>query len=259
MRAVTIGILALSCCGCAAPAFDLVARDPEAPWLVGNHWVRTESSRATVNTAFDHAWLDHLIFEVEVVNQSDSTLDVDPQAFSFTLSSSGKDLPKKLRKPFAALGPEAVAARLDKAISHQADLSFIATALMGLAVVAVVAASVVSTGELPELGPTESSAQLAVYDGEPHEPRAPDLRRARRVYESRVLRRTTLAPGESVRGDLWLPTWPVSRAVGPAPSESGDLSITAKPARARSDHALTLRTPDALGGQEIEFSVAPEW
>lgn len=79
MRAVVIGILALFCGGCAAPAFDLVSRDPGSPWLVGERWVRTESSRATVSASFDAYWLDHLIFDVEVVNQSDAPLIVDPR------------------------------------------------------------------------------------------------------------------------------------------------------------------------------------
>jgi len=53
MRAVAIGILALCCGGCAAPAFDLVSRDPESPWLTGQQWVRTESNVATVSASFD--------------------------------------------------------------------------------------------------------------------------------------------------------------------------------------------------------------
>src|SRR5262252_8636122 len=65
MRTVAIGILALMCGGCAAPAFDLVSHDPESPWLPGQRWVRTESSRATVSASFDRYWLDHLVFDVE--------------------------------------------------------------------------------------------------------------------------------------------------------------------------------------------------
>ena len=103
MRAVLIGILALLAGGCAAPAFDLVSRDPESPWLAGNRWVRTESSRATISTSFVHTLADHLVFEVEIVNHSDSALVVDPERFSYTLSSSARDLPVRLRNDVAAL------------------------------------------------------------------------------------------------------------------------------------------------------------
>ena len=96
MRAVTIGILALLCGGCAAGQFDLVPRDPEAPWLAGPRRVRVESSNTTINASYDGIWLDHLAFMVEVVNQTDSVLVVDPQRFALTLAMAGPEEPYEL-------------------------------------------------------------------------------------------------------------------------------------------------------------------
>src|SRR5439155_18532571 len=49
MKTVAIGILALLAGGCAAgPMFDLVPRDPDAPWQTGGRWVGVETNRATV-------------------------------------------------------------------------------------------------------------------------------------------------------------------------------------------------------------------
>jgi hypothetical protein len=257
MRAVVVGavgIVALMCGGCAGPSFDLVSRDPESPWLVGDQRVRTESSLASVNTAFNGVWLDHLIFEVEVVNQSDSTLVVDPEGFTYTLSSSGK-LPKGLKRTVAAAGPDAVVARLDKAIWRQEDASFIVTALVGLTIIAAVALGTVEFGTVVE---SVQGAELATVDNHPDPTPAMQLRRARESYVTRLLRRVELSPGESVRGEVWLPAGPVVKAMGPIPSQS-DVSITATPPRKQADHGLTLRTPAELGGQEIDFSVAPAW
>jgi len=71
---------------------------------------------------------------------------------------------------------------------------------------------------------------------------------------SELLQRVELPPGQSVRGEVWFAARPLRRLLGSAPS-SGH-GITATRPRAPSDHALTLRTPDALGGQEIQYTVA---
>lgn len=267
MRAVLIGILALTCGGCAAPAFDLVSRDPEAPWLVGQRWVRTESSRATVNASFDRFWLDRLVFEVEVVNQTDAPLVVDPKQFSFTLARSGGDLPRALEKRFAAEDPDKVRTRLEQATPEGGY-----GVLMFVGAVAVVTLAVLAGGFDP-MPPAEAEvrspdasdggdAAPASCDPDPGPPadgRASatgfDRERERSLRE--LLERTELAPGQSLRGEVWFAAKPLRQLVSGESSGEGH-GITATPARAPSDHALTLRTPDALGGQEILFSVAAQ-
>jgi len=257
VRVVVVGILALCCGGCAtAPAFDLVSRDPGSPWLVGQRWVRTESSRATVNASFDRIWLDHLIFEVEVVNQSDAPLLVDPGQFSFTLASSAGDMPRSLGRRFSAEDPARVHARLDREASGAKGIG---GAVLGLAsVVAVVALSVTLSDIDPapseevslDDAPRDRYQQAVAYE----RAQSAELRRSCERAARELLARTELAPGQSLRGEVWLPAWPVRRVTEPEASGENP-SITAGPARARSDHGLTLRTPDALGGQEIEYSV----
>lgn len=258
MRAVVIGILALFCGGCAAPAFDLVSRDPETPWLAGQRWVRTEASQATVKASYDRTWLDHLIFEVEVVNQSDAPLVVDPGQFSFTLASSGGDMPRGLRKRFSAEDPAKVRARLDRAASG--ELSLGETFLGFAALVTVVALAVSSAAfDPPPVGEAEYRGITGDRDPDEGATGRAEVMEFRRECERSVhelLQRTELAPGASARGEVWLPAAPLRRAVGGEPSPPDAGSITATPARAPSDYALTLRTPAALGGQEIEYSVA---
>ena len=269
MRTLAIGILALLCGGCAAPALDLVSRDPEAPWLVGQRWVRTESSRATVTASFDRFWLDRLVFRVEVVNQSDSTLVVDPSQFSFTLASSAGSLSPALRKRFTAEDPDKVRTRLENASPEGGGWA----ALMLVGAAAAVALTVLG-GDLVPAPPAETQVESPGYasgsctqpetsDAGPDPPPAHDdweasnfdRERARSIRD--LLEPTELAPGASVSGEVWLPAKPLRKVLG---AESSDLGhgITARPAPAPADYALTLRTPDALGGQEIEYSVAAQ-
>jgi len=60
---------------------------------------------------------------------------------------------------------------------------------------------------------------------------------------SRLLRRTALEPGGSVRGEVWMPSWPLRHVVSMA-------------AAAPPDYQVTLHTPSELGGQQVMFSVA---
>src|SRR5260221_123105 len=59
----------------------------------------------------------YLVFDVTVVNRSDSTLLIEPQEFTFTLASSGGGLRPAQQKPFPAVDPEAELARIDKVTS----------------------------------------------------------------------------------------------------------------------------------------------
>lgn len=268
MRVVVIGILALCCSGCAAPAFDLVSRDPGSPWQAGERWVRTESSRATVSASFDDYWLDHLVFEVEVVNQSDAPLVVDPRQFSFMLASSGNDLPRSLNQRFPAEDPDRVRARLARATPGGDGMN----ALMFVGCVTVVALAVLAgtidaspnqdsayegpgfasgshAHAWPENCPAEPDAQLAPDDRTP----APDFERERDRAIRALLPYTELAPGQTVRGEVWLPARPLRKVLD---EWSGGHGITATPPSARADHVLTLLTPDELGGQEIDYSIA---
>jgi hypothetical protein len=258
MRAALIGILALLCGGCAAPAFDLVSRDPESPWLAGQRWVRTESSRATVNASYDRTWLDDLIFDVEVVNQSDVPLVVDPSQFTFTLASSAGDLSRPLSQHFAAEDPHRVRTRLERATPDGGGFG----ALMFVGAVAVVALAVLA-GDVDPIPPAEAEEQNAGFSNESTTSQArasesdlqQDFERVRLRSLRELLQRTVLAPGQSLRGEIWLPAKPLRRMLGAESSPHGH-GITATPAPAPSDYALTLRTPNALGGQEVEYSIA---
>src|SRR5437899_534528 len=112
MRRVAIPVLAALAGGCAsATLIDLASRDAGARWLAGHQWVRHESGQAAVIASYDRNWGSVLLFDVTVVNRSDSTLRIEPREFTFALSST-RDEPQQDR--FAAADPEAAIADLDQ-------------------------------------------------------------------------------------------------------------------------------------------------
>jgi hypothetical protein len=137
--------------------------------------------------------------------------------------------------------------------------------------IAVVTLAVLA-GDLDPIPPAEAVGQNAGFSNEsttsqasaaePDLQQAPDDRATATTFERdrqrslrELLQRTVLAPGQSLCGEVWLPAKPLRRMLGAESSGHGH-GITATPAPAPSDYALTLRTPDALGGQEVEYSVA---
>src|SRR4030095_650986 len=81
--------------------------------------------------------------------------------------------------------------------------------------------------------------------GDAGEGQPPYLRQTCERYTGLLLRRTELAPGESVRGELWLPAWPVLRALGPERSEDS-FDITATHTRPSAGFGLTLHAAASL-------------
>jgi hypothetical protein len=88
------------------------------------------------------------------------------------------------------------------------------------------------------------------------EPEAKPIPRILEQTAKALLRVTDLAPGATVRGELWLPAWPVSHALGP--EEPVDDGITAPKPHAVTYQGLTLRVPPVVGGQEFDYSIATE-
>ena len=262
MRAVVIVIVALLAGGCAASRnLDLVSRDPQSPWEEGHRWVRTESSVATVTMSFDRIWDDYLDFQAEVVNHSDSTLRVDPEQFSFTLASSGDELPAKLKQSFPATAPDAALARLDRQIKSQARVGPLTEMVAGLVVLAAMAVEAVEFGDMSLsvdktdgsscIQPQPTTTESAAFEPEA-QPRVTQKIRDRNAKA--LLRATDLAPGATVRGEIWMPAWPVRKAAGPE-EPTDDQSITAPKKHVPAFHDLTVRVPAAVGGQEFEYSI----
>lgn len=254
MRTVTIGALALLAGGCASmPMYDLVPRGVEPPWLQGQHWVQSESEHATLMAAFDRTWADWLVFDVEVVNRSDSTLRIDPGEFSFTLSSSRGDLRAAIREPVHAVDPGSLMGTVDRWIPRVARDPAAVEMVEPFRGSPALAESAQDRDDPPALETTPPEEQGPLN----YEQRMAELWMLRDRWASTVLVLTYLPPGHAVSGTVWLPAWPLRQALGPTRYEN-TLSITAQPSRLAGDHALTLWAPPALGAQRIDYDVSVE-
>lgn len=256
MRAIATILVALSTAGCAPVGIELVPRQTSGSSLVTPRWVGTESSQSSVSASYDRLWLDRLVFEVEVVNQSDSTLVVDPAQFSLTLSSSTGDPPRERVLHIAPDSPARVKWRIDRESVVAPGLGDAVAGLAGIALATVVVATIMQGGEYPDL---ESTPVEPLPDPWAMR-RAAASRMAERLGET-LLHRTELAPRQQVRGELWFPARALRRVLGPRSVEVPDRewSITQSVDRRRdAPCAITLRAPDALGGQEIDYFVWSE-
>jgi hypothetical protein len=265
MRAIAMGVLALLATSCApVGVFDLAPRETSASSRVGSHWVGTESSQATVSASFERTWLDHLLFEVEVINQSDSMLVVDPAQFSLTLSGPTDAVSPKPPRRIAPESPAQVLARLERESSVGPGLSDAALGLTAVVFAAVIVAAVVAgnanltfsgtaTDSEPE-NELESPTSVFEPDRDRWGLRRSDAGRALDESPVTLLQATELPPGRSVRGEIWFSARELRRVLGPRTFNklAGDMRITAGPRRA-ADCALTLQAPAVLGGQEIDY------
>jgi hypothetical protein len=254
MRLIAVG-LALLVSGCGTTgSYDLVPRENSGNGRVGT-WTGAEATQSTVSAAYQRTWLDHLILEVEVVNHSDSSIVVDPAQFKLTLSSpADQELAPKLRRPIVPASERRVSARLAREAAVGTGITHAAAGLAGLVLLTAVTVAVVS-------GDEELSSSPGSYDTSPDDD-VEDRFALRRIEASLIrerlpqtlLQRVELAPGGSVRGELWFPAKPLWQAMGPPPSGfESEHRITSTPGRRDVECALTLAAPATLGGQRIDY------
>ena len=264
MRMMALGIVALLASGCAsAPMIDLVPSAAGAFQPASARDVRLESSNATVVAGFAGPWRQWLVFDITVVNRSDSLLEVAPEQFSISLTRSRGQKTRALGRSLHAVESQQALDVLDRGQSRE---SFLWGALLGLEGAAMVANMVCMIA-----GATEESAE----DQQAHEQladnllvlargtmdaataRMDDLDDEHHRWARSALLRTALAPGASVSGAIAVPGAPLRgplAACERAPYESA-WSITGPPSRPARGFRLTLHAPSNLGGQRFEFDV----
>ena len=258
---LTMAVLAVLAGGCTpAVLLDLTPRDARGsaasdPWkAVG------ESTNATLTVAFEGACGDCLLFDINVVNQSDSLLRADPGEFSCVVSSTRRDLSASLRRPVSALEPDAATPHLERDLASGARLDAVLGAV-GFLVLATLLVADIASGQSPFAEDGES-AEVESCAAPGPSPSAIDSyaswsaqrMRLRERWSQDALRPTVLEPGASAHGLIALPAGPLRRALGP--DEVADSrSITSFGSRPASDLRLVLRAPAVLGPQKFEFDV----
>jgi hypothetical protein len=242
---------------------DLLPRGVGACRPASARDVRQESSGATVVASFAGPWRQWLVFDITVVNRSDSVLEVAPEQFSISLARSRGQRTRVLGRSIHAVGPERTLDVLDRGQSRESLLWGALLGLEGAVMVAnVVSAIAGSAQETPE--DQDAHAQLAedllalgraTLDASGA--RMEDLDDEHYRWARSALLRTALAPGASVSGTIALPGAPFRRLLAPyEPLPEGDWTITGPPKRPPRGYRLTLHAPSNLGGQRFEFDVS---
>lgn len=108
-----IFLLAITSCA-PRPVFRLKAVDAPATWYHGAEYVQGAGAGVTLSLAYYRHLMKDFIIDLEVDNQSDDTLHVDPASFYYR---AYRDAPTDARayRVRAALDPEAKLLDIDKA------------------------------------------------------------------------------------------------------------------------------------------------
>lgn len=263
MRTMVLGIAALLAGGCAsAPMVDLVPRGARASFSASASAVRLESTGATVVARFAGPWRQWFVFDITVVNRSDSALVVAPEDFSISLA---RDHPQKtLGRSIHAVGSQRVLDALDSGQSRESVLWGLLLGLEGAAMVANVV-SMVADDVQGRSDDHDAHAQLAEDLGalgqntvDAATMRTEDLSDEHYRWARSAMLRTALAPGASVSGTIAVPGTPFRRLLAPyePASDESAWTITGPPRPPKHGYRLTLHTPSNLGGQRFEFDVS---
>jgi hypothetical protein len=205
----TLILLALSTFGCFAPSpvVRLHPRNEQVVWHSGRAIVARETPGYRVAVAFDHLAEGSAAMRLEVVNSGSARFDVDPARMQYSTCTSPTIC--GLRRP--VIDPEERLIALDESASEerasQANDAALGGTLMLLNVTASAAA--LAAGKPKEANRMlDDGARIGAQtsaDIERSEHREAVLEAARIDWSASALRRTTLFPGQSVAGFVYLP------------------------------------------------------
>jgi len=205
-------IISLIIIGCVRPypVYDLKpVGEYNTRWLFGSEYIISESNGIVASAAFVRSNRNNLVFDLEVINGTDSDLLVAPESFYFfpLISETLADTFKVM-----AIDPEIQRKSLEKQISRkEADLSnqkitnFIADTsdLIG-----DIADSGERTIEEEQLDTEQDIERHVEAQREENSTRHEinNLSDQSQYWTNSVLRKTTLKPNEAIRGEVCFPT-----------------------------------------------------
>jgi hypothetical protein len=202
-------VAASSVLGCATPA-PVVRLDPISNnvfWISGRAAVKQEERGVRVAAAFEHEVGTTLGVRVEIQNQTDRKLDIDPaEAFSF-ISCKGA-IESSCAKETFVIDPEEMIAGLDKKASRERAQAANNDAALG---VLVLLSAVADTASLATphggVAPPGTQEVVSVQQGTAasHDRALAGLEAHRHLWSDEALRHSTVPPGASVGGQVFIP------------------------------------------------------
>jgi hypothetical protein len=202
-------VVASSMLGCATPA-PIVRLDPisnDVFWISGRAVVRQEDRGVRVAAAFQREAGKTLGVRVEIQNQTHRELDIDPaEAFSF-ISCKGTSESSCMKETFV-IDPEEMLAGLDaKASRERAQAANDDGALGGLVLLGAVADTASLANPHGGVAPLGTEGAVSVQQGTEmsHDRALGGIEAQRSMWSDEALRHSTLVPGASVGGQVFIP------------------------------------------------------
>jgi hypothetical protein len=202
-------LVGASLAGCATPA-PVVRLEPIADnvfWVSGRPVMQLEQKGVRVAAAFEQQVRSMVGVRIEIENDTDHTLDVDPgQEFSFISCTSLSD--SSCAKETFVVDPEQVIAYFDdQASREQAHAENDARAGDALVLLGAGADTLSLANRRASSAPllTETTANDKANITSDHDRALSDLAAQRDMWSTAALRHTTLRPGDSVGGQVFIP------------------------------------------------------
>ncbi len=265
-RAALLLFPLLAVAGCVStPVFRLATDEPDARWLSGQQIVGRDSAGVRTVVSFERTWGGYLIFDVAVVNHSDTTILVDPEAFRYTFEATRGDRRRALESPVAAVSPELAIATLDRALGVEqsayetrAGIQFAGDALSVVAALATIGSKDDHDHDRDRDcekhdHDDDDGESAALRDDVAHDRAMTNLAELRNYWASRALRITHVGPGQSVGGKVAFATAPLAKLTQTEYTGEADIRRPSVPEKVTAK--LTLHCPAATPAAPIEFRV----
>lgn len=205
---------ALTASGCVATAGPVVRLQPDTAdfvWISGRAVVFRDVGGLRLAVAFDHLQDDLIGMRVEVQNNNDQRVEVDPAQFRYVYCADEK----RCSRPYAVIDPEQKLLELDQArsqVAAQASLdATVGGALLFLSLVGDVATVASGKGHRSTGAHTAAVAASTSADLAYAESAMTNIGADNQAWSAAALRRTTLFPGQGVSGYVYVGAIPEKR------------------------------------------------
>lgn len=208
---VTVGFVLLVT-GCAPePVFRLESQEKNVMNYRGMEYLHSEGESSSVTMAYYRHLGQYIVMDVEIVNYSDSIVQIDTPNFKFSAKYNYYDGSFDPLDGGTAYDPERILLNLDLASSRAKANERTSQLLDGLSATAHIASDIASAGNqtAQERNSRENErTRMAIERAERRDQfyaRVSSLNEQRAYWETEVLRKTDLYPDESIAGEVLYP------------------------------------------------------
>ncbi|HEX9652460.1 MAG TPA: hypothetical protein VGA99_02015 [bacterium] len=201
--AVLSSIFLTSCYVSPPPVYQLSPVPDSGIWWSGKQYAADSTNGISTFVAYQRSDRHHLIFEVEFTNQSEEQVLVSPEDFYYLPLQSAEDTVSQ--REVHALNPETELLEIDKSLSREHASYATHTAIDLTVSLLDLVLAIVSPDDAASYEERLAwEVNRADYQ-QLHQARVSELKGLREEWEFETLRKTTMNPGEQIRGRVYFP------------------------------------------------------